>query len=156
MTSGRETLCHIHSKNDTMSGITSSENVKQASEMIEKKDPMVDVKEVGNESTNNDTSSIPNTPSAADLIQPQPVHWPAQSGTLVNDPRWALMLDIYDSFLIVVAIVLLLKTSLCIYAWKKDRDYSGKELDSVSPLTTNLIKFNEQASGVHQDCQYGN
>lgn len=129
-----------------MSDITSSEKLNHASEMTEKKDPMVDVKEVGDEVTNDDSFRMPNTNLAADPLPTSPSHWPAQPGTLVNDPRWALMLDIYDSFLIVVATVLLLKTSLCIYAWRKDRNFSGKELDSVSLLTINLIKFNEQVS----------
>lgn len=138
-----------------MSNITSSEKLNHASDMTEKKDPTIDVKEVGDEVMNNDSFGMPQTHLAAPPLPTSPAYWPAQPGTLVNDPRWTLMLDIYDSFLIVVATVLLLKTSLCIYAWRKDRVFSGKELDSVSPLTINLIKFNEQASDEHRLSQYG-
>lgn len=65
---------------------------------------------------------------------------------LAEDWKWELFFDIYDSFLLVITLVLLAKTSLCIFAWKHDRNAHGIYLDTVSAMTLNLIRFNEQVS----------
>lgn len=80
-------------------------------------------------------------PGASPTIQ-----WESDPRHLREDPRWELFFDVYDSFLIVITLVLLAKTSLCVYAYNKDKWARGIYLDTVSMLTLNLIRFNEQVS----------
>lgn len=83
-----------------------------------------------------------------DAIHP---HEPMQGAALTEDRWWELFYDIYDSFLIAIAVVLLVKTSLCVYAYNKDKYSRGLSLDAVSRMTVYLIRFNEQV-GVPGQC----
>lgn len=89
------------------------------------------------------------------MLHGQPQLLPGHSPTITfdSDPRhlaedwkWELFFDVYDSFLVVITLVLLAKTSLCIYAWNRDKAARGLYLDTVSSMTLNLIRFNEQVS----------
>lgn len=63
---------------------------------------------------------------------------------LVADRLWQITWNAYDSFLCIVSIVLIVKTSLCVVAYRRDGLESGSNIDSISFLTIFLIQFNEQ------------
>ena len=132
-----------------MLGGASYDKVNQSYELNSKSDHSLNVKEVGNDNADDDGIPMLNEQRATYSSSSFAAQWPSQPGTLVEDPRWELLYDLYDSFLVIIAIILILKTSLCIYAFNKDKAYTGKYLDAVSPLTLNLIQFNEQASILH-------
>lgn len=78
----------------------------------------------------------------APLLHPE---WhTAQPDSLGEEPFWEFFMTAYDLFLCFIAFVLLLKTSLVIYAWHKDKENYGYSLDNVSNLTLKLLSFNEQ------------
>lgn len=129
-----------------MLGVKKYERLDDIHELTDRKDPSVNVRGVGDENRNEDVHPILTQQPTAYWDSPATPQWPSQPGTLVEDPRWELMYDLYDSFLIVIAVVLLVKTSLCIYAFDLDKYNRAKFLDAVSPLTLKLIRFNEQVS----------
>lgn len=129
-----------------MSGITSYGKIDQSYELDVKNGLRLNVQEISEDGRNDDVQPMLSEQRATHSDTLPPTQWPYQAGTLVEDPRWELLYDLYDSFLLIVAIVLILKTSLCIYAWNHDKMFRGKYLDAVSPLTLRLIEFNEQVS----------
>lgn len=132
-----------------MLGDTSYDRVSQSYELTDKSHVKPSIKEVGDDSANDDFQPMLNEQRTAYTTLPPTTQWPHQPATLVEDPRWELLYDLYDIFLMIVAIILIIKTSLCIYAFSIDKMFRGKYLDGVSALTLKLIEFNEQVCVLH-------
>lgn len=81
----------------------------------------------------------------------RPSHKPArrpgpeiEPDTLTKDTKSKVFHTVFDIFLCVLAASLLVKTTLVIFAWMKDRVWRGADLDKVSRMTLNLIDLNDE------------
>lgn len=91
------------------------------------------------------TDSTENLVPRQDLAPVSHPQWHSgQPDNLGEEPLWEFFFSLYDLFLCFIAFVLILKTSLVIFSWHKDRQNSGWRIDNVSPYTLKLLAFNEQ------------
>ena len=78
-------------------------------------------------------------------LSPRPAStWPQEPVPLVTDKKSSVWSTVYDAVLLVLPLLLIAKTGLVISAWHLDRNHTGIDIDLVSPLTTFLIKLNDQ------------
>lgn len=105
-------------------------------ELIDKKGASVQVHDVD---PSNDQHPMlqPGSPPPAMMTEPD---------TLEEERQYEILYDLYDTFLCLLAFMLIVKTSLVVYANSRDQYNRGLLVDQVSPLTLNLIQFNEQVS----------
>lgn len=69
---------------------------------------------------------------------------PIDPSPLTEPFLWEVWYTSYDCGLVAIAVLLLLKTSLVIYAYNMDKYNRGLNLDAVSELTKALIRLNDQ------------
>lgn len=111
-------------------------SIDSSYELERKKEASVTVQRVD---SNDDEDPMLRPPSPLPMISWEPE-------TLSEDPWWTIFYDAYDTFLCLLALTLMVKTSLVIYAWTIDKENHGPNLDKVSSLTKKLIAFNDQVS----------
>jgi hypothetical protein len=78
----------------------------------------------------------------------KPAEWPTEPIPLIPNKTDAIVMTIYDGFLIVAPVFLLVKAGLCIIAERIEshRYNSGPLIDQGTSLTIFLIRFNSQVS----------
>lgn len=108
--------------------------IRSPPELEGKQDPSVSVRE--------SDSTLNTQPTRPRLVRrPTPAIEPE---SLSHDSRSEVFYNVYDIFLCVLAVALLVKTTLVIFAWEKDRIWRGAELDRVSHMTKSLIELNDE------------
>lgn len=68
--------------------------------------------------------------------------WPQEPETIQNEPKIEVALTLLDVALMVLPVVLIVKTSLCIYSWHKDKYNTGTFIAEASDMSQYLIRFN--------------
>lgn len=70
--------------------------------------------------------------------------WPTQPKSLAPAHKERILFTALDLALIALPVCLIIKTVLCIYAYRQDKDYTGVNIDEASALSRGLVKANDQ------------
>lgn len=105
--------------------------------MDEKKTAISTVEELNEDGSKSLPQDRPNGQTQQNLFEPR---------HLTEDQFWETLYDALDYGIVAITIALLVKTSLCIYAYYHDAPNRGLTLDAASLLSRGLIYLNGQVS----------
>lgn len=70
--------------------------------------------------------------------------WPTEPKPLTQSTEERGLWAAYDGALIALPVLLMIKTGLCVYAYNRDKVYSGTSIDSASYMSSALVNLNSQ------------
>jgi hypothetical protein len=85
-----------------------------------------------------------------------PRDWAAEPKHLRADVTSERLMLVFDIFLIAIPAVLIIKIILCLIAYGIDKWKRNISIETVSPLSVFLVKFNEQVRQIDRGSRYPN
>lgn len=91
------------------------------------------------------TAENETTPFVGEQKQARPEGWPMQPKPLVSRKPMEAAMDVYDVLLCAIPIALIVKTTLCIVAHRREKIYGGDfDIRLTTSLTLSLVSLNKQ------------